>query len=63
MRLPGYDYSLPGYYFFTVCTKHRPEIFGIVRDGQMRLNVLVRQYENAGSIYRIIIIVSSMHSR
>ncbi|MEK7537586.1 MAG: transposase [Patescibacteria group bacterium] len=39
MRLPGYDYSLPGQYFVTTCTKYRQEIFGVVQDGQMRLNV------------------------
>ncbi len=27
MRLPGYDYSLPGAYFFTVCTKNRQFLF------------------------------------
>ncbi|MEK7637148.1 MAG: transposase [Patescibacteria group bacterium] len=36
---PGYDYSLPGRYFVTICTKYRQEIFGVVQDGQIRLNV------------------------
>lgn len=40
MRLPGYDYSQPGWYFVTVCTKNRREIFGNVEDGQLCLNKL-----------------------
>ena len=38
MRLPGYDYSQPGWYFVTICTKNRREIFGVVRKGEMRVN-------------------------
>lgn len=26
-RLPNYDYSLPGYYFVTICTRHRAAVF------------------------------------
>jgi len=37
-RLPGYDYSLSGYYFVTVCVKNRYELFGEVVGGEMRLN-------------------------
>ena len=37
-RLSRYDYSAPGYYFVTVCTKNRAMIFGDVTDGQMTLN-------------------------
>ena len=34
-RLHQYDYSLPGYYFITVCTKNRQKIFGeIVSTGE-----------------------------
>jgi len=36
--LRGYDYSLPGGYFITICTKHRIDIFGEVRDGEMIRN-------------------------
>lgn len=39
MRLRGYDYSQPGWYFVTICTKNRQEIFGVVENGKMRLNV------------------------
>jgi putative transposase len=38
MRLPGYDYSLPGAYFITVVTHHRENILGEVISGQMLLN-------------------------
>ena len=27
-RLPDRDYSLPGYYFITICTHHRQDLFG-----------------------------------
>ena len=38
LRLKGYDYSQPGEYFATICTKHRACILGKVRDGKMRLS-------------------------
>ncbi len=28
VRLEGYDYSLPGYYFITICTKNKERILG-----------------------------------
>jgi REP element-mobilizing transposase RayT len=34
-RLRGYDYSAPGSYFLTVCTKDRRYRFGDVVDGEM----------------------------
>ncbi len=40
IRLKGYDYTLPGAYFLTICTYHREEIFGEVTEGEMRLNPL-----------------------
>jgi REP element-mobilizing transposase RayT len=36
-RLPGWDYSNPGYYFVTVCTYDRGHLFGQILDGKMRL--------------------------
>lgn len=30
-RLPGWDYSNPGYYFITVCTKNRVHLFGEIQ--------------------------------
>jgi len=38
MRLQGYDYSSPGYYFITICTQNMQRIFGDVIDGKMHLN-------------------------
>ncbi|MEM2174632.1 MAG: transposase, partial [Candidatus Micrarchaeia archaeon] len=38
IRLKGYDYSQPGAYFITICTKDRKCLFGNVIDGKMILN-------------------------
>lgn len=38
IRLKGYDYSEPGEYFVTICTKDRAHILGDVVDGVMRLS-------------------------
>ena len=38
IRLKGYDYSQPGAYFVTICTKNRKAIFGDVVDGEMRMS-------------------------
>jgi putative transposase len=38
IRLIGYDYSLPGAYFVTICTKDRAAIFGDFVEGEMRMN-------------------------
>jgi putative transposase len=38
IRLPGYDYSRPGYYFVTVCVKGHVELFGAVEKGVMHWN-------------------------
>jgi len=37
-RLQEYDYSSPGAYFITVCTKNHKCLFGKIADGQMILN-------------------------
>ena len=34
-RLPGYDYSRPGYYFVTVCTNNHVQLFGMVKNNKM----------------------------
>jgi REP element-mobilizing transposase RayT len=39
-RKRDYDYTLPGYYFATICTQGRIEWFGKIADGKMELNVL-----------------------
>ena len=38
LRLQGYDYSRPGAYFVTMCTRNRMPVFGRIDDGEMRLN-------------------------
>lgn len=38
IRLQDYDYSQPGAYFITICTKNRQCIFGNIADGVMTLN-------------------------
>ncbi|WP_416676645.1 transposase [Egbenema bharatensis] len=40
IRLKGYDYSSPGAYFITICTRDRICWFGEVVEGEMRLNQL-----------------------
>ena len=37
-RLPDWDYSAPGAYFITICTKNRARLFGDVIRGNMVLN-------------------------
>ncbi|MFH0773852.1 MAG: transposase [bacterium] len=38
IRLPGYDYSQNGFYFVTICTQNRENVFGDIVDGKMVLN-------------------------
>ena len=37
-RLAGWDYSRPGSYFITICTKNREHFFGEIQDHEMYLN-------------------------
>jgi len=37
-RLQNYDYSRPGWYFVTICTKNRVEYFGKIQDNEMHFN-------------------------
>ena len=46
IRLGGFDYSLPGAYFITICAEKMYPIFGEVVDGEMRLNDLGRIVES-----------------
>jgi putative transposase len=39
IRLKEYDYSLPGGYFVTVCTKERRHLFGEIIEGEMHCNI------------------------
>ena len=38
IRLKGYDYSQVGYYFITICTHNRLNLFGKINHGEMGLN-------------------------
>ncbi len=38
MRLQGYDYSSPGYYFITICTNQKEYVIGDVTKGEMQMN-------------------------
>ena len=38
VRLKEYDYSQPGAYFVTVCTRNRESLFGEISNGSMKLN-------------------------
>lgn len=40
LRLPGYDYRKPGYYFVTIGTYQQQLLFGEVIDARMHLNPL-----------------------
>jgi putative transposase len=53
-RLKEYDYSQPGAYFITVCTKKRAFLFGEIDDGTMRLN-------NYGEIVRLAWLALPLH--
>ena len=37
-RLKGYDYSVDGYYFITICTKDKLHFFGDIKNDNMILN-------------------------
>jgi putative transposase len=39
-RLAGYDYSLPGNYFITICTRKRIPFFGACQNGEIILSEL-----------------------
>lgn len=39
-RLKHYDYSLPGYYFLTICTKKMQHVFGKVLNNSVELTLI-----------------------
>ena len=45
IRLKGYDYSQPGYYFITICVQNRLCLFGHIKNGEMILNDAGRMIE------------------
>lgn len=42
-RLKGFDYSMNGAYFITICTKNRMPFFGEIENEKMKLNALGEQ--------------------
>lgn len=38
IRLKGYDYTYAGWYYVTICTKDRKNLFGEIIKGEMILN-------------------------
>lgn len=42
IRLKDYDYSQNGYYFVTICTHNRQNLFGVVDNGKTILNEIGR---------------------
>ncbi len=38
--LQGWDYSSPGYYFITICTRNREHLFGTIKKGKMDLSTM-----------------------
>ena len=49
IRMPEYDYTKPGAYFFTSCVKNRAMLFGTVVGNEMRLNA---SGEHVWSVWR-----------
>ncbi len=45
IRLSGYDYSQPGYYYITLCTQDRDKKFGVILDKKMQLNDVGRMVD------------------
>lgn len=45
IRLKGYDYSMEGLYFITICVKNRATLFGRVINGELELNDIGRKAE------------------
>jgi REP element-mobilizing transposase RayT len=60
IRLAGHDYSLPGAYFVTTCTRQGLCLFGKVEDGRMRLNpagkMVAEAWGSLGSEFDFIVI-------
>jgi REP element-mobilizing transposase RayT len=57
IRLPGYDYALPGAYFVTVCTHGHSGVFGEIINGDMRANdvgsMIIDWWKELGHKFRL----------
>ena len=47
LRLRGYDYAAPGWYYVSICTQSRACLFGDIANGEMCLNENGRLVETA----------------
>lgn len=45
LRISGYDYTMPGYYFVTLCTYNRECLLGSILNGEMILNCAGKMVE------------------
>ena len=61
IRLKGYYYSLPGYYFITLCTHDRRDLFGEIYDNEMHLNAYGRIIWNELSPDEFIVTPNHIH--
>lgn len=39
MRLPGYDYSKPGFYFITLCASYKKNLFGTIKKNKVKFKL------------------------
>ena len=67
-RIPNYDYSLPNYYFVTICTHQKQHIFGTVAQlngyGQIAAELLLtipKHFPNA-AIDKYVIMPNHIHA-
>ena len=70
-RSPAIDYSFPGLYFVTICTKNKTHLFGKIENGEMILNErgriahnvwneLINHFENI-KLYDFIVMPNHIH--
>ena len=52
IRLPGYDYRVPGAYFITICSWQRECLFGELINDQMQLSPpMVKLFYSIGAFF------------
>ncbi len=54
-RLKDWDYSNPGWYYVTICTKEHKIMFGYIESRKMFLNKIGQRLMNIGMKYRNIL--------
>ena len=55
-RIPNYDYSLPNYYFITVCTHEKKCIFGLPGDQTQIGKIVEKHIRNISEYYDTVIV-------